>query len=443
MTTFLTVYLQLNLLLALAWMLWRASQWVGKVGHFETGHQQALNLARALFVSLPLVLLLSYLLNGVVYQALPTVAGTMTITPVVTESLARDIGSGGTSLTLAGVLLAVLVSGLLIQLWCFFGKFRVLQRIIHTAIPWKEKTRVSVLISETASTPFSTSILGRNLIVLPYKLVHTRDHFHIALKHELQHLRNGDLTWVVAMEAVKLLCYWNPFIYLWQNEFDCLQEFACDETLVNRRRLTRQRYGRCLLDVASAQPGKRLLATSNMVPRFSLWMKVQSQLRRRVNMLKVQEERRFGKSRVIALGGLMAVGILGTSALWMSESSMAQEEQREEEPRVMPVITEQPVYPQQALSNNLEGWVVTGITVTEDGGVSDPEVINSCVVAQNDEDATCLDEHEGLLDQSSLDAIVKFRFEPRGEEVAGVQYKFSYCLSEGASCTNRSNNNNR
>jgi beta-lactamase regulating signal transducer with metallopeptidase domain len=68
-----------------------------------------------------------------------------------------------------------------------------------------------------------------------------------------------------------------------------LQEFACDEVLVNERQVSRSGYGNCLLEVASAAKGSTLLASYNMVPRFSLWQNNQQQLRRRILMLMKTE----------------------------------------------------------------------------------------------------------------------------------------------------------
>lgn len=435
MTTLLTVYLQLNLLLVLSWVLWKTIRGFGKLVHVEPGHQQTLLLARMLFLSLPLVLLLSHLLDGIAHQTLPSAIGGLTITPIMAQGLAQNVQVSGKSVTLASVLIALMMIGLLVGVWRFAEKLRSLRSIIDDAVAWKIKANVSVLVSEAAATPFSTSVLGRNIVILPYGLVHSPNNFHIALKHELQHLRNGDLNWVVMMEVVKLFCYWNPFIYCWQNEFDCLQEFACDEALVNRGCLTTQRYGRCLLEVASTIPEKRLLATSNMVPKFSLWMKAESQLRRRISMLKVKQKRKFDQVRVAVFGSMMTLGLLLSSALWLTENSVAQEERKE---TILPVTTRAPVYPRQALDNNLEGWVLTEFTVTDEGTVANAAVVEDCIVAGGAEWAVqvgaenlqCLGEYEALFNQSALDAIYQFTFETQGRDVERVQYVFGYRLDK-------------
>ena len=85
--------------------------------------------------------------------------------------------------------------------------------------------------------------------MLPSDLLVSPHNLKLAIKHELQHVRNHDLEWLILLEALKAMCSWNPAVWLWHNEFDCLQEFACDEVLVNERPVSRSGYGNCLLEV--------------------------------------------------------------------------------------------------------------------------------------------------------------------------------------------------
>lgn len=89
--------------------------------------------------------------------------------------------------------------------------------------------------------------------------------------------------------------------------------------------------------------------------------------------------------------------------------------------RVLPTETVPAVYPEAAIEQGIEGWIVISLTVSAAGEVVDPYV----------EDA----EPAGVFDESALEAIRQFTFRPKmvdGEAVttSGVQYLFRYHLDD-------------
>ena len=88
----------------------------------------------------------------------------------------------------------------------------------------------------------------------------------------------------------------------------------------------------------------------------------------------------------------------------------------------LPIVKVAPIYPQRALSRGIEGFCVVEYTVTRQGTIRDPFVIESqCTSA--------------LFHRASLQAALKFKYKPRvvdGQaiEVPGVQNKFTYEITE-------------
>ncbi|GAB5379419.1 MAG: energy transducer TonB [Aliiglaciecola sp.] len=83
----------------------------------------------------------------------------------------------------------------------------------------------------------------------------------------------------------------------------------------------------------------------------------------------------------------------------------------------LPIVKVSPVYPRRALSRGIEGYVIVEFTVTKQGSVSNPTVIEA--------------EPAGIFEQAAVDAALKFKYKPRvinGEaaEVAGVQNRISF-----------------
>ncbi len=83
----------------------------------------------------------------------------------------------------------------------------------------------------------------------------------------------------------------------------------------------------------------------------------------------------------------------------------------------LPIVKVAPIYPRRAQSRGIEGFVIVEFTVTKNGSVRDPIVVQS--------------EPEGIFDRAAMDAALKFKYKPRvvdgtATEVAGVQNKISF-----------------
>ncbi len=88
----------------------------------------------------------------------------------------------------------------------------------------------------------------------------------------------------------------------------------------------------------------------------------------------------------------------------------------------LPIVKVAPIYPNRALTRGIEGYCVVQYTVTRQGTVKDPVVIESQCTSD-------------LFHSASLNAALKFKYKPRimdgqAVEVPGVQNKFTYEITE-------------
>lgn len=86
----------------------------------------------------------------------------------------------------------------------------------------------------------------------------------------------------------------------------------------------------------------------------------------------------------------------------------------------LPIVKVAPIYPRRALSRGIEGYVIVEFTVTKQGTVRGPVVIES--------------QPEGIFNQSAIEAAKKFKYKPRvidgqATEVAGVQNKITFKMN--------------
>lgn len=88
----------------------------------------------------------------------------------------------------------------------------------------------------------------------------------------------------------------------------------------------------------------------------------------------------------------------------------------------LPIVKVAPIYPQRALSRGLEGFCVVQYTVTRNGTIKDPFVVED----------QC---SSSMFHRASVEAALKFKYKPRvidgsAVEVPGVQNKFTYEITE-------------
>ena len=100
----------------------------------------------------------------------------------------------------------------------------------------------------------------------------------------------------------------------------------------------------------------------------------------------------------------------------------------------LPIVKVEPQYPRRALTRGMSGWVLLEFTVTEQGTVIDPVIIENCGWIKNARnEGECFDSPNNVFDSSARKAAVKFKYKPRvinGNPMAtaGVQNLITYEL---------------
>ncbi len=87
----------------------------------------------------------------------------------------------------------------------------------------------------------------------------------------------------------------------------------------------------------------------------------------------------------------------------------------------LPIVKVNPVYPRRALSRGIEGWVIVEFTVTKNGSVRDPIVVDA--------------KPQNVFNNAAKKAALKFKYKPRvidGEpvDVGGVRNKITFAIAK-------------
>ncbi len=124
-----------------------------------------------------------------------------------------------------------------------------LRTILRSSYAWRQCGSLKILLSDKTFIPFSTRSLKTRYVVIPSGMLVENNDLKMALAHEFQHIRQGDVEWAFALEALRPFFFWNPAFYFWKRQVQHLRELACDQQLVSSRKFDAKAYCECLLKV--------------------------------------------------------------------------------------------------------------------------------------------------------------------------------------------------
>jgi beta-lactamase regulating signal transducer with metallopeptidase domain len=161
-----------------------------------------------------------------------------------------------------------------------------LREIIQHGFMLKNVGRLKLLASDKIDVPFTTRGLRHFYVVVPVEMLGDAWKTRIAIAHELQHVRNGDVTWEYLWSLCQPLLFWNPAFYLFRKRLNVLRELICDAALLAKPAFNKRRYCETLLSVARQMSQIRsrhnALAVPFVEPKRYLARKGQSSLEYRI-----------------------------------------------------------------------------------------------------------------------------------------------------------------
>lgn len=187
---------------------------------------------------------------------------------------------------------------------------RILLKIKRNSYAIRRLGMVRIFVNDEILVPFSYWLPGQANVVVPSVLIDRREDCKMAIAHEIQHHRHGDTRWVYIMWGLRLVCVANPALYFWNRWISEIQEFACDETLVDRKKVESQAYARCLVEVAQTAIDQKHVPVCATGLTF---LAERNLLKRRIERMLSKSSTRIGRSLSIVTGLLLAT-ILGVAA---------------------------------------------------------------------------------------------------------------------------------
>ena len=149
----------------------------------------------------------------------------------------------------AQTVIALFLSGLLYGYARLGLSAAYLVRIVRHSYAWRRMGRIHIRLSDRTLVPFSTKGVGGYYVILPSHLLAKQDELNVALAHEFQHIRQGDLEWELLLEILKPAFFFNPAYRAWKRQVEHLRELTCDSRVLSSGRMNRRVYCETLLSI--------------------------------------------------------------------------------------------------------------------------------------------------------------------------------------------------
>ena len=149
----------------------------------------------------------------------------------------------------ANAVVFVFLAGIVLGLTRLIMSIVCLWRIVTNSYSWRQIGRIHIRLSDRTLVPFSTRGLRNYYVVIPSHMLAEDDGLKVALAHEFQHIRQGDLEWEVALEALKPIFFLNPAYRAWKHQVEDLRELNCDSQVLSLGRIDVGSYCETLLSV--------------------------------------------------------------------------------------------------------------------------------------------------------------------------------------------------
>lgn len=217
------------------------------------------------------------------------------------------------------IISTIFLAGLLYRTHKIYKDVNKTKSIIDSAQPYKKRGKITIKISDQCVIPFSIRLIKTSYIILPVSILHSSINTKLAILHEGQHHRQGDCLWAYLIEFMRIIFWFNPSINYWHKNFQELQELACDETLVNKNRVSAHDYGWCLFNVTQTASQylqahhQNLACTSQMVSGYK---NETTLITRRICMLSKYKNEHLSKTMlgsILAISALSIIVPLGTA----------------------------------------------------------------------------------------------------------------------------------
>lgn len=286
-----------------------------------------------------------------------------------------------------------LLSKYLIQHLLFFRSLDVSECLpLQKQLP----KNINAYCSPQLSTPISAGLFTK-FIVVPqcFFTEYTEQQQKLVLTHELQHIKRGDLYWNLLVILVHAAFWFNPLVWLARKHFHLCQEVSCDErVLQNAKKDEKLSYLHALLITSNSQ--------SHPSPIYSAFSE---QAFYRFRLTQITAKSKINRFYLFPSSVLLLLVCTGMQSSINNLEQMANN-------LIKPIMRVVPIYPQQAVAKNIEGFAIASFSVNQQGQTENIQINAS--------------HPQGAFDSQVLNAIKTWRYTKPYSNVEKVEVQVDF-----------------
>lgn len=302
------LFLILNFSLAMGGLtLWGVKKWLGRVNHFASLGMLMIALTAPLIGQYsPINKIQQFKFSAQEFLDLtlnpPVLPGEDFIKSPPAITVNKKIEKMSTPVEWEHYIYGAYIIGVCIFLVIFFSKFLFLQWSLLREKKIKKFGKTKLITSKLFHSPFSTVLGLSPVVVIPSSLVNQKELKWI-LRHEFQHIKQGDIYLNIILALLNSIFFFNPLIWWWSKDLKESMEFACDEKIGQLYPKQKKEYVNALLNIAERSLNLKIIGNL-CAGMTSLGREEQQALTRRIMMIA---KKRKLKSWHVVLSGWFLV----------------------------------------------------------------------------------------------------------------------------------------
>ncbi|WP_334050757.1 M56 family metallopeptidase [Alteromonas gracilis] len=282
-----------------------------------------------------------------------------------------------------------------------------------TSISKRHALHTNAYYSSKAPMPMLFGFIKpKVLIPFSFKSTFSVKQQTLVLEHENVHRKHCDHLWNTLALILAILFWFNPLVWLALKSFRINQELACDNAVLkdktDNEKLT---YAKALVQCAE-HCSNALHRTMGLYPTFG----EKRTMIKRLNAIKQPIQ----SSKVLA-AGMLSIAALLTINTALANSPVPSAKAEDKINMASPIKRVPPAYPEKAVQDNVEGFVVLSFDITETGATDNVTVVES--------------KPAGVFDKSAKVALEQWEYKPRiqggkGVKQTGLLVQLDYQLTD-------------
>ena len=281
---------------------------------------------------------------------------------------------------------------ILFSVWAVGASAIAAYVLVHHVTTWRSISKRKAIDTEAyysskAATPMLFGLFAPK-VLLPYwfKSAFTPAQQALILEHETVHRQHFDHLWNTLALVLAAVFWFNPLSWIALKSFRINQELACDHSVLqSKTEKEKINYAKALVQCA-----QECSTTITLYPTFG----EKSTMMKRLHAIKQPAS----GSKIVAIVALTIATLFTANTVLANAPQAEMKKASAKINEAYPTKRIEPIYPDKAIKENLEGFVVLKFDITETGSTDNIKIVKSSP--------------KGIFEKNAIAAFKQWQYKP-------------------------------